>query len=311
MLSRYPKASWFGDGATSGDYYGGPWKVVLHTTETVGLPDYAEGKTAPHLTYNPETRKWVQHTSLLKAARALRNTPGGAQTNRDCALQVEIICYSNKPLADDSWRRRWVGHLTQENLADIREFLNWTAENFGVVMKWPGKQAYSYAEANAPGFRMTSFEWDNWDGVCAHQHVPEGNTHWDTGALDWGVLLGGYEMSYSKTENRNAPQVKVYQLALLNRSADSLPTFGADGDYGNETVAAVSSFQAAVGLPATGTIDPDTAHFLAPFHPAVIIDGAPGPVGPRGSRGKPGLQGPAGPAGPTGDYRVIVEGKVV
>ena len=35
---------------------------------------------------------------------------------------------------------------------------------------------------------MTDQEWDQFGGVCGHQHVPE-NTHWDPGAIDWDTLL--------------------------------------------------------------------------------------------------------------------------
>jgi hypothetical protein len=187
--SRYPEAEWRGDGESGGSYTSGPWKVVLHTTETEGIPSYDGGATAPHLTYYPKARRWVQHTSFLTAARALRNETGGVQTNRDSAIQVEIVAYSAKGIADDDPRDRlWVGALTEEQLADIGAFLRWTYKEFGVKPVWPGRQAFSYAEANKSGFRMSLSEWDRFGGVCAHQHVPE-NTHWDTGALKWSALM--------------------------------------------------------------------------------------------------------------------------
>ena len=309
-LDKYPEATWLGNGASAGRYTGGPWKVVLHTTETAGLPGYKQGKTAPHLTYAPKSRRWYQHTLLSVASRSLVNAAGGAQTNRDSVINVEIICYSNGPLADKAQRRLWVGDLPDYALADIRDFLLWTAAEFGVVMKWRGKQAFSYAEANAPEFRMTRAEWDNYGGVCAHHDVPEGNLHWDTGALNWHKLMEDEEMSYGRKENRSAPQVRIYQEALLGWKADSLPTFGADGDYGDETYHAVRGFQAWYGLPSTGIIDPDTARFLAVFHPRTPA-GAPGPPGADGRRGPKGSPGAPGPKGDTGDFRVVVEGKVV
>ena len=185
---RYPKAIWKGDGKSGGSYVGLPFRVVLHTTETSGVPGYGNGSTAPHITYVPKTRRWVQHTEFNTAARALRNVTGGVQTNRANALQVEIVCYSAKNIADQQSSRLWVGDLTDDHYADLRGFLNWTYGQFSVAPMWPEKQALSSAEANAPGFRMTSVEWNQFDGVCAHQHVPE-NTHWDTGALDWSRVI--------------------------------------------------------------------------------------------------------------------------
>lgn len=187
---RYPPATWKGDGVTAGSYQAGvPWRVVLHTTETEGVPGYQSGQVAPHLTYDPRTRKWVQHTDLSVAARALRNLDGGVQTNRARALQVEIVCYSAKSVADaQPAERLWVGALPQTAYDDLGDFCAWAAEHYGIVERWPGRTALSYAQANAPGFRMGSSTWITFDGVCAHQHVPE-NDHWDTGALDFPRLL--------------------------------------------------------------------------------------------------------------------------
>ncbi len=185
---RYPEAIWKGDGQSGGSYIGLSFRVVLHTTETTGVPGYSDGATAPHVTYVPKTRRWVQHTDFNIAARALRNLAGGVQTNRANALQVEIVCYSAKNIADQSSSRLWVGDLTDDHYQDLRDFLAWVYAAFDVSSMWPGKQALSSSEANTPGFRMTSVEWNQFDGVCAHQHVPE-NTHWDTGALDWSRVI--------------------------------------------------------------------------------------------------------------------------
>ncbi|KKK63975.1 hypothetical protein LCGC14_2988880, partial [marine sediment metagenome] len=186
---KYPSAIWKGDGVSGGTYVGLPYRVVVHTTETGGLPGYGDGWSAPHLTYMPAIRKWVQHTDLKTAARGLRNPGGGVQTNRANALQIEIVCYSNKSLADEHSARLWVGDLTESHYADLKAFVDWTSTEFDVKPVWPGRQAFSYTESNAVGFRMTNNEWDDFTGVCGHQHVPE-NTHWDPGAFDWTQLLG-------------------------------------------------------------------------------------------------------------------------
>ena len=55
-------------------------------------------------------------------------------------------------------------------------------------MAWPEKQALRFTASVAPGFRMGNQEWDQFGGVCGHQHVPE-NTHWDPGALDWAAVV--------------------------------------------------------------------------------------------------------------------------
>jgi len=198
MAFRYAEAVWKGDGQSGGSYIGVPPKLVVHTTETVGLPSYAGGASAPHITYDPNTRQFTQHTDLNTAARALRNEAGGVETNRANAYQLEVICYSAKHIADQSPSRLWVGDLEDTAYDDIRDlagFLN-------IPLVWPGHQALSYAEANAPGFRMAGSDWLDFHGIVGHQHVPE-NTHWDPGAFDWTRLIGDNMEQVIKDIQRN------------------------------------------------------------------------------------------------------------
>lgn len=62
--------------------------------------------------------------------------------------------------------------------------------------------------------------------------------------------------------------VTQFQKALLAWDPKSLPKYGADGDYGTETVLAVKAFQKAAGLEETGTIDGVTAALLGPKIPS-------------------------------------------
>lgn len=187
--SRYPKAVWLGNGVSGGSYTSGPWKLVLHTTETAGVPNYNDGKYAPHVTYYPTKRRFYQHTDFSTAARALKNESGGVQTNRDSAIQLEIVAYSDERMVDEyGGGRIKVSELRPEHLQDIREFIDWVCAEFGVQKVWPGRQALSYSQANNGRFRMSPSEWDGFNGICGHQHLPE-NTHWDPGALNWNALL--------------------------------------------------------------------------------------------------------------------------
>lgn len=189
--------TWLGNGKSGGSYTGEPFRVVIHTTETTGLPGYNNGASAPHFTYQPSNRTFYQHTDTDTAARALRNLPGGVQTNRAGAIQVEIVCYSDRDKAAQSASRLWVGDLGDHHLYDIRKFLEWCFAGYDVTDTWPGRQALSYSQANAPGFRMSFDSWNAFTGVCGHQHVPE-NTHWDPGALDWSALVEEQDTSFAK-----------------------------------------------------------------------------------------------------------------
>ena len=56
--------------------------------------------------------------------------------------------------------------------------------------------------------------------------------------------------------------VKAMQEALLTWDATCLPKYGADGDFGGETEAALRAFQASEGLPVTGMYDEATRKAL-------------------------------------------------
>lgn len=232
----YPGARMKMDGKSGGSFIGVPWRVVLHTTETSGMPGYGGGYAAPHLTYDPRYGSWTQHTPFDRAARALRNISGGVQTNRANALQVEVICYSNKSVADEQPYRTWAGDLTPRDIYSIRQFLGWAVENFpGMSLRHPDRTALSYAEANAPGFRVTNGMWYSaLYGVYGHQHIPE-QTHWDPAAL-WDLLWRKtirrnmfpiHREEIDRTEDVRHYQKKLQQLGYTDVGLDGV----ADQDF--------------------------------------------------------------------------------
>ena len=334
MAIKWDGAEWLGNGVEGGSFTSGPFKFVLHTTETRGIPGYNNGRSAPHVTYVPRTRKFVQHTSMHTAARALRNESGGTQTNRDSVIQLEIVCYSQKSVADQFDTGIWVGDLTPEHLDDILTFMHYAAEQFQIPWQWPGKQAFSYAQANAKGFRMTGDEFDNSGGFLAHQHVPE-NTHWDTGALDWAYL-----MSHSPEEAMNALKIgdEGNMVALYRKAINAWHIrYGRPGPleagkvFDKDMEFQVKQYQksANVGFIVVGgkkvyngVIDATLAfalgrYVLPPSTAAKGDKGDTGPAGPQGAvgpvgaRGALGARGATGAAGPKGVVEVRVDGVIV
>lgn len=183
MQAKYPKATWLGNGQSGGSYIGGkPDRIVLHTTETASLPGYNNGSAAPHMTYDPKTRRFYQHTPFTTACRALRNTAGGVQTNRWNSYQLEIICYSAKSVADQSASRLWVGNLPEHAYQDIAEWIRWMSAQSKVKLTLRLPRPAPLYGVNSPS-RMSASQWGAFSGLCGHFEVPE-NTHWDTGALD-------------------------------------------------------------------------------------------------------------------------------
>lgn len=85
----------------------------------------------------------------------------------------------------------------------------------------------------------------------------------------WGYMTKYYD--YSDTvvitprdtieKGDSGDEVKKIQEALL-AAGESLPKYGADGDFGSETLAAVKSFQKKHGLTETGIVDATTKKLL-------------------------------------------------
>ena len=155
--------------------------LVLHTTETAGMPGFRDGDVAPHYVYAPQTREWTRlaeyedgYVGTLKG-----HTTGG---HGNCkAFQVEIIGYSNSSYSP------WVGDFTTENYQDLADFVRWARDRYGIedaVVPEPlGGWLYG---VNSP-YRLTDQEWADFSGLTAHGGVPR-NTHWDTGVLNLELI---------------------------------------------------------------------------------------------------------------------------
>lgn len=174
------KQSW---GTDAGYFTGGPTKIVLHSTETIGFPGYNNGQSAPHETwwFDPAINRFYkkQHIPHTLAARALVNLSGGVQTNRDGAHQVEIVGYCDK-VKSDAVGGRYLpdqGDVFLKQLGlEIREL----AKDIGCSTVLTSHAWIRYVGGPDLGQRMSQAEWDGFAGICGHEHVPE-NDHQDPG----------------------------------------------------------------------------------------------------------------------------------
>jgi hypothetical protein len=183
----YPPARAKMDGTGPGTWsQRGKWKIVIHTTETLGLPGYEDGQFAPHVTYWPKHRTWTQHFKFSRPAEAIKGF------DDDKVIQMETVCYSDKGIADGNGGL-WVAKLSDQHLDDIAAFLRWVMGHLDIPAKWPERQAFSSGEAKAPGFRFTEAGFLDFGGLLGHQHTPAPNDHWDPGALPWERLLARLE----------------------------------------------------------------------------------------------------------------------
>jgi hypothetical protein len=152
----------------SGSYLGGPFKIVHHTTEgstAQGAFDtFEEKRSDPHFTVDSTTI--FQHIDTGVAARALKNPPGGVETNRDSAVQIEVVGFAGqaKSLA---------------TLKNVARLCRWIEMTHGVPKVWPNGLPKPPHNGHDPGgHNRNSVNWDTKGGHYGHSQVPE-NTHWD------------------------------------------------------------------------------------------------------------------------------------
>lgn len=149
-------------------------KVVWHTTQGSdgGLfSTYKSGGGIPHFTIMLDGTVY-QHYSTHISSRALRNASGGVQTNRDGAIQIEIVGYSGRD-------------HTQSQREAITALAAWFTKG-GVSPTFP------MGRLSKPYRRATNVQWDHGEGHWAHGMIPE-NNHTDPDMTEptWGALVRG------------------------------------------------------------------------------------------------------------------------
>ena len=97
------------------------------------------------------------------------------------------------------------------------------------------------------------------------QHATKINkkwTHWAVPAFEGVVIPDPVTPAFTPLKKGNkGDRVKELQERLIALGY-SLPKYGADGSFGNETLSAVKQFQNDNGLPANGTVDEATWNML-------------------------------------------------
>ena len=130
-----------------------------------------------HLVFNPISGARVNLLPANRAGRGLVNKPGGVETNRKGAvnIQVEVIGYARNP---------WTRDLTAAGLVGLKSILAWM-DSLGIPRIAPAGP--SPATSAGPFPRSTAL----WalNGHFAHSQMPE-NFHWDHGGADWAIILG-------------------------------------------------------------------------------------------------------------------------
>jgi hypothetical protein len=208
-MARCPFAQWdpIPGTTTGGSYTSGPFKIVHHTTEGSTYQSarnaYRDHNSPPHFTVDSTTI--YQHIDTGQAARALRNPPGGVQTNRDSAIQIEVVAFAGQP-------------KNGQTLRQVARLCRWIEQTHVVPQVWPNGFPRPPREGRDPGsHNRDAAAWNSQGGHYGHCHVPE-NTHWDPAYT--GEEVG---IIFSST-NGDADALAPENIAIsrMSRSAEAM-----------------------------------------------------------------------------------------
>lgn len=219
MIPWYPGAV-KADLGDAGPYLGGPYRGVIHTTEgssyAGALASYKTNGSNPHFTI--KGRECWQHCPINRASRAMRNLPGGVETNRWSAVQIEVVGYAANP----DW--------SPETIETTRRLMTWIEKQTGIRPAAPrflSNRDGFIARLDAPQ-RMGNQAWLRWDGWCGHQHVPE-NTHWDPGTIPITALLIREPLTQENPKPQGAPMANAPFACILVHPNGGYLEVGEDG----------------------------------------------------------------------------------
>lgn len=210
-MARCPFAIWHVLSGDVGRMNQHPAKIVHHTTEgttvagamtalgakhadshfVAGLDK--EGKFGPKGGY-----VIVQLIDTSMAARALKNLPGGVETNKDNAIQIEAVGFAAKP-------------KDPKTLALVAKLSRWIEQTHGVPRAWPnGLPKVATAKGQDPGgHNRNAHNWETRGGHYGHSQAPE-NSHWDPAytVAELKVIMGdGWDPAHPDVDPPKAPPV--------------------------------------------------------------------------------------------------------
>ena len=209
-MARCPFAQQRPISGSSGSYTGGPFKIVHHTTEggnaAAAFAAFAAKRADPHFTVDATTI--FQHIDTDVAARALRHPAGTPQTNRDSAVQIELVGFAGAP-------------KNARTLANVARLCRWIEATHGVPRVWPAGPPKPPRNGRDPGgHRRDQAIWDAQSGHYGHSHVPN-NTHWDPAyrAIEAAYVLAAEFDEHGHPANPDHPAVR----ALAERPLAAAP----------------------------------------------------------------------------------------
>lgn len=186
---EYDRTGWAGAGA-----HAVPVRTVtLHTTEGDGLEGARstlnKKRAQPHVLTEGRARKGrrrVQMVATDRAAKALKNLPGGTETNRGGTLQVEVVGFAADPAGYTEGDWLWIGEAVVGPLLDEYAIPPVAPYTFHV---YPPDRERPPQYLGSEPWRIHD-DGDTVRGVIGHQHWIE-NVHGDPGDLSAKLYRNG------------------------------------------------------------------------------------------------------------------------
>jgi hypothetical protein len=153
-------------GYDGGAYTGGPFRVVLHTTEGSFASALAIFKIHYASHFLVDGQRVIQLVDTARAGSAMRHPSAGPETNRLSAVQIEMVGFAGKP-------------KDPLMLANVRRLCRWLETEHGIPRVWPNGYCTPAKDAHDAGHHnRDAYTWETRGGYYGHEHVP-GNIHWD------------------------------------------------------------------------------------------------------------------------------------
>lgn len=205
----------------------------------------------------PAHDAFVALGAALEATGLTPTSPSGTYNCRKIADSDEYSLHSAGIAIDVDWSHnpfspgdKYAGTIKAAQVAEVLAIRNTRGRQ---VFTWGG----NWSKPDRMHFQLdvgpTETEID-WSTVGGGRAAPTSTT---------GMTSSTEEDEQVLSKGQGGEAVTLFQNMLLAWDPKSLPTHGADGDYGSETVTAVKAFQEAMGLQPTGNIDGVTAAMLA------------------------------------------------
>jgi len=139
------------------------------------------------------------------AARALANPSGGVETNRDSAIQIEVVAFAGRP-------------KNIATLKNVAKLCRWIEATHGVPKVWPN--GFPRVGSRDPGgHNRNPSNWNGKGGHYGHSQVPE-NTHWDPGytRAELEIIMGGSFLESVSSLEGVSEGVAIDEAVTLNSS---------------------------------------------------------------------------------------------